>query len=166
MKKLYAIAVLVALTVPVLAWSASPYVSSFKDGKYDMTITSVIPDLNNKKGTAEVKHVGDKVQITVKYPGGEEKWTVSDTTLMQEEIDKGKVVLTYGATSKGTPTPTSQTFNINCKNGKCDADVSAKNNWNISTTPDSITYKVIGTPKDKQNEEAKLRHTFTMKLAK
>ena len=168
MKKLYAIAVVVAITLPVLAWSASPYLSSFKDGKYDCSITSVIPDLNGLKCQGLVKHVGNNVEITVTYKDGKEVWTHNDNTLIQKEFDvkTNKEVQNYGATASNTPTPNSQTFNINCKGGKCDAGVSPKNKWTIMTTASGFDYKVIGTPRDKQNEEAKLRHTFSFKLAK
>lgn len=170
MKKLLVVAVLLAL--PALAWSASPYTSSFKDGKYEGTITSVLPDLNGKKATAEVKHVGDNVEMTVTYEGGKEVWTLNDKTLVQKEVDPktGKVGMTYGATAAKSATPAEQTFNVNCKDKtNCDAGIDARNYWTLKAAPNTFTYLVYGVSKDKKADataKAEKRHEFSFKLAK
>jgi len=174
MKKLYAVAVVVALALPVLAWSATPYTSSFKDGKFEGTITSVIPDLNNKKVTAEVKHEGDKVVMTVSYEGGKEIWAWDDKSLMQKEVDlkTGKVTQEYGATAAKTPATNEQTFNVNCKDkakNDCDVGIDSRNYWTLKTSPTEITYLVYGVSKDKKADataKAEKRHEFTFKFTK
>ena len=87
MKKLMVIAVVVALAVPCLAWSASNYVTSFKPGAYDGTISSVVPAINGKKVTMTLKYEGNNVVATVDFEGSKEVWTWNDKTLTQKEVD-------------------------------------------------------------------------------
>jgi hypothetical protein len=174
MKKVYAVLVVAALAVPVLGWSATPYTSSFKDGKYEGTITSVVPDLNGKKATAEVKHIGDNVEVTVAYEGGKEVWTLNDKTLMQAEVDAktNKPGDKYGATAAKPAATNEQTFNINCKDkakNECDAGVDPRNYWTLKTGANEFKYLVYGVPRDKKGDptvKVEKRHDFTFKLAK
>lgn len=173
MKKLYAVVVAIALAVPALAWSASPYVSSFKDGKYSGTISSkLVPDMNGKKVSLEVKHEGENAVLNVTYDDGtREVWTLNDKTLIQKELDKtNKVANTYGATAPKPATDTEQSFNINCKDkakNDCDAGVDARNYWTLKATPtNEIIYSYTGVPKDKKSDAtAKVEKRFEFKFS-
>lgn len=163
MKKMLVAAAVVALVLPALAWSATA------PGKYQGTITSVLPDLNGKKCTAEVKNEGTNTVATVVYDNGDkEVWTWNDKMLDQKEYDKtGKMTQQYGATAT-----TPGTYNINCKDkvkNDCDAGVDARNYWTIRANPDAFTYQVFGVPKEKKGDptaKVERRHEFAFKLAK
>lgn len=152
MKKIVVTLVAVAVSLPMVVMGASNFTSSFKDGKYNLAISSVLPDLNNKKGTAEVKHEGNQVVATVNYDGGQEVWKWDDKTLTQEEIDlkTNKTVDKYGATAEREPTATSQTYNINCKNkatNDCEAGVDARNKWTLEAVNAGFKYSYTGVAK-------------------
>jgi len=173
MKRLLTALVVIALSLPVVAISASNYTNTFTAGKYAGTINSVIPELNGTKATATVTKAGNNVTITVVGTGWKEVWTVNETTnkttLVQTEYDvkTNKPTQTYSAIATTPTTGNSQKFNINCVDkaaNKCDAGVDARNYWVIETTPNTINYVVYGVAgTDKGNPTAKVnkRHTFT-----
>lgn len=149
MKKLLVVVALVAVSLPVLAWSASPYVTSFTDGKYQGKINSVDPSINGKVATMEVKHEGDTVVGTVTYEGGKEIWKWNDKTLTQQEVDlkTNQPSQAYGATASAAPATNKQLFNVNCKNkaaNDCDAGIDANNTWTLTSASNTINYTVNG----------------------
>jgi hypothetical protein len=159
------VAVVLAIALPALV-SASTYTSSFTAGPKTGTITSVLPDLNNKPATIEVKQVGDKVIGTAEFAGGKEVWTWDDKTLEQQELDKtGKVISTYAATAAAAPAGNKQTYNINCKdkaNNVCDANADSRTYWTLESTPTGMVYTVYGVG-DKKNDKTAValkRHEF------
>lgn len=176
MKKMLVLAVVVALAIPAMAWSASPYVSSIKDGKYEGTINSKNPDLNGQKVVMEVKHEGDVAVSTVTYKDAKgadnkEVWRIGEKNLDQQEFDAktGKSGDKYGATATVAATPNAQTFFINCKDkvkNDCDAGADARLNWTIKTGPDTVNYIVSGVTKDKKGDptaKPEQRHDFAFK---
>lgn len=173
MKKLLLVAVVLALSVPVVAFGGTPYTDSFKEGKYRGTITSVVPDLNGKKAEMVVTREKDKVTATVTYEGGKEIWSWDDKVLLQKEIDPatGKEGMTYGATATKPATTNSQAFNVNCKNktkNECDAGADARFYWELKSSPSKIDYIVYGVAKEeftKPEVQAKKRHTFSFTQA-
>lgn len=174
MKKLLVVAVVVALALPALAWSASPYLTSVKDGKYEGTISSVVPAINGQKTTLEVKHEGEKVVATVTFPDGKEVWTWTDKVLEQKELDPktGSVVKQYTATATKEPTGTEQNFAVNCKDkakNVCDGEADFRSNWTIKANPDGLNYVYFGVPKDKRTDttaKAEKRIDIAFKAAK
>lgn len=166
MKKLLALAVLVALTLPVLAWSASPYVSSIKPGTYELTINSLTKEINGLKGTGVVKNLGDRVEMTVTYgKDSKEVWTFDDKLLNQREWDPkaNKFASEYNATASNPAKSNDQTFKIKCldpaKNiGEGGANCSFS--WEIKTSPTEIKYIVYGS---KDSTPPTQRHEFIFK---
>ena len=151
MKKLVVAAVVIALAVPMLAWGASNYVPSFKDGKYTGKFNSVVPALNGKDATMDLKVNGNKVTATVDYGIGKEVWEWDETKLRQKEIDKttNKVVMEYGATAKNPITGNKQAFHVDCQAEKCDAGAAPESHWTIEGKDKTITYQFYGKPQDK-----------------
>lgn len=174
MKKLLVVAVAVALALPAITASASTYTASFVPGKYTGTITSVIPDLNGKPATLEIKQLGNKVVATAEFAGSKEVWTWDDATLDQQEVNPkdNSTVATYKANAAGTPQGTKQTFNINCKdkvNNVCDAGADSRNYWVLEGTPTTFKYTVFGVDPAKKTDKAltaSKRHEFTFNKAK
>lgn len=163
MKKLLVVAVAVALALPAMAWGAG-----LKMGKYEGKITSVLPELNGKAVTADVKVTGTDSIAKVSYSDGTwEEWSWNDKVLNQKEFDKtGKVTQTYGATNAAGK------YQVNCKDkvkNVCDADIDSRNYWTINTTPDGFTYEVYGVSKDKKSDttaKVEKRHAFAFKVVK
>lgn len=170
MKRLLTLAVVVALSLPVVAGAASNYTGNFQAGTYTGTVTSVIPAIDGKPATMEVKQIGNKVIATVSFEGGKEVWTWDNNKLNQQEIDlkKNTVAMTYDANAKGTPTGTKQTYYINCKdtaNNVCDAGADYRNYWILDTNGNKITYTVFGVDPAKKADKslkATKRHEFVL----
>jgi hypothetical protein len=160
-----AVAVVVALAVPVLAWSAT----NIAPGKYSGKINSVVPQLNGKSVNAEVKTQAENMVITVTYDDKtKEDWIVNPKTgtLTQKEYDAaGKMTQEYVATAKK---PGEVDFYVNCKDAAknvCDAGVKANSYWTIKNNPDnSWSYIFTGT-RDANAPIAK-RHEFIFKASK
>lgn len=173
MKKLLLVAVVLALSVPVVAFGGTPYTDSFKEGKYRGTITSVVPDLNGKKVEMVVVKKDGKIEAKVTGDGVYEIWTWTDKELFHKEIDPatGKEGMTYGATATKPATTNSQAFNVNCKNktkNECDAGADARFYWELKSSPSKIDYIVYGVAKEeftKPEVQAKKRHTFSFTQA-
>ncbi len=176
MKKMYTVVAVLALTLPVLAWGASQFTTSIKDGTYNLKITkSVLKELNGSTGTATVKHEGNNVVMTVDYKVGNEPtrevWTFDDKTLTQRDIDlkTNKVAQEYKATATKTPTGAEQSFNVNCttdpktNSKKCDADSDPRFYWTLKAEPTAVKYLVFGVDKAKKGDpmaKAEMRHEF------
>lgn len=174
MKKLLVVAVALALALPAITASASTYTASFAPGKYTGTIKSVIPDLNGKPATLEIKQLGSKVVATAEFAGSKEVWTWDDTTLDQQEINPttSATVANYKALAAGTPQGAKQTFNINCTDktkNVCDAGADFRNYWVLEGTPTNFTYTVYGVDPAKKTDtalKAVERHKFVFNKAK
>lgn len=162
MKKMMAVAVLALIALPAIAWSGS-----VTPGKYTVSITSVLPELNGKTAEAEAKVQGADNFLKVTMGDGTwEEWAWNNNTLTQKEFDKsGKVVNQYVATNSGGK------YTINCKDkakNDCDAGIDSRNYWTINTTPTGLTYEVYGVSKDKKSDPTAAvvkRHTFAFKAA-
>lgn len=152
MKKLLVVVVALALSLPMLAWSASSYVTAFPTGKFKGEFKSVVPEQNGP-ATMEVKSEGGKVVATVESKGGKEVWSWDEKVLTQQEVDAktNKVAQQYTATAPAAPAGTKQTYKINCASAnQCDAGIDSRNYWVIETTPNTIRYTVFGVSGDKK----------------
>jgi hypothetical protein len=134
-------------------------------GNYTGKLWSIVPDLNGKRATLNVRKEGDKCVMNFKTEGSSEIWELSGKTLLQKEFDnRGKVTQQYGATLERDK------YIIDCKNrakNECDGGIDSRHSWQLKMNPDEIIYTVYGVNGDKRNDPkaaAVKRHEFTFKI--
>lgn len=179
MKKMMVAVVAVALALPALAWSASPYVSSIKSGTYTGTMT-IKKDNSQMPVTMEVKNTGENVEAVVKTTDPKSKevsvenWTLNDKTFIQKELDPktNAVANQYGATGTNAAPTKEQVYKINCadaKANKCDGDVDHRYSWKVQPTATGLNIVGVGVGKEQKadlNAQPAERFNITVSLKK